>query len=310
VRGKLARMPKNETSIVSAAERFVWHAGRVLERLRFEHAFRGGDAGRVVLALRPYQNPDGGFGQGLEPDFRGPVSQPLCVDSALRALTGIRGAQVDALLAPMFDYLVRISGRDGGVPNVVANVADYPRAPWWSADPEQASSLLPTASIAGLLYQRGSTHAWLRGASEFCFDALTRLPERLARAQGRLPLLGALYELRAGMMFLDHVPDRARAELLAATLGRALLDRGVIDPESAGGEMNAPLDYATTPRTLARTWFDDAQIARQLEVLRSSQREDGGFPIGWEPFTPAAGWEWRAIVTIERLETLRAYDAL
>lgn len=39
-----------------------------------------------LSALKPYQNLDGGFGQILEPDFRGALSQPLCIDQALRVL--------------------------------------------------------------------------------------------------------------------------------------------------------------------------------------------------------------------------------
>jgi len=71
---------------VAAAERFVWCNARLLDRLRFDCLFRGGDADRVVAALRPYQNPDGGFGAALEPDFRGPVSQATTVEHAFRIL--------------------------------------------------------------------------------------------------------------------------------------------------------------------------------------------------------------------------------
>ncbi len=61
-------------SALDAAERFTWLNARLIDRLRFAHLFRGGAAAPVVAALRPYQNADGGFGNGLEPDFRGPVS--------------------------------------------------------------------------------------------------------------------------------------------------------------------------------------------------------------------------------------------
>lgn len=295
-------MAKNK--IIDAAEQFIWLSGRVLERARFENAYRGASADRVVAALAPYQNPDGGFGQGLEPDFRGPVSQPLAVDTALRALEGI---EADALLAPTQKWLLQIRASDGGVPNVLGNVDAYPRAPWFAADPGQPGSLLPTASIAGLLYQRNATNAFAREVSEFCFHALEGIPARLKAAKERLPKLQALYELRAGVLFLDQVPDRARAEKLAQTLGHAVHEAKVF---GAGGEAADELDFAARPTSLARHWFDDKTIEKRLTALRASQDKEGGFPITWEAFTPAAGIEWRAIQTLERLTTLRAYDAL
>src|SRR6266540_3077715 len=75
-----------DASALEAAERFTWLNARLIDRLRFAHLFRGGAAAPVVAALRPYQNADGGFGNALEPDFRGPVSQPATVEAALRVL--------------------------------------------------------------------------------------------------------------------------------------------------------------------------------------------------------------------------------
>src|SRR6266496_4085610 len=72
-----------DASALEAAERFTWLNARLIDRLRFAHLFRGGAAAPVVAALRPYQNADGGFGNALEPDFRGPVSQPATVEAAL-----------------------------------------------------------------------------------------------------------------------------------------------------------------------------------------------------------------------------------
>jgi hypothetical protein len=59
---------------------------RLLDRHRFAHQFRGGPADAVVAALQSYVNPDGGFGHALEPDLRGPGSQPEPVEVALWTL--------------------------------------------------------------------------------------------------------------------------------------------------------------------------------------------------------------------------------
>jgi hypothetical protein len=71
---------------IDAAEQFIAARGRVLDRRRFERLFRGGEAQPVRDAVAAYRNPDGGFGHGLEPDARGPGSQPAAAELALRIL--------------------------------------------------------------------------------------------------------------------------------------------------------------------------------------------------------------------------------
>lgn len=308
---------KTTPPLLADAERFLQHAGRLLERLRFEHTFRKNhgreSAAHVLSALRPYQNADGGFGQILEPDFRGPPSQPLCVDQAFRVLDELKleGAFEDPLATRALRYLREISAKDGGVPNVLSTVGDYPRAPWWQPDPTQPGSLLPTASLAGLLYKNKVEHPWLKGATQFTWQALTDIPGRLAKATERLPTLQALYETRAAIVFLDHVPERKKAEQTAEAIGRALHDKGIFRGQAgADAEAAAPLDFAHEPSSLARRWFKDEQIERELDALVASREADGGFPITWQVWTPLAGSEWRGIQTLERLKTLRAYDRL
>jgi len=303
-------MATPEQNPVTRAETFLWHAARLLERRRFEQLFRQGAASHVVDALRGYQNSDGGFGQALEPDFRGPVSQPLAVDFALRVLDEC-GHFEPTLLEPALAFLMAIRARDGGVPNVLANALAYPRAPWWQPDPLQPGCLLPTASIAGLLHKHRVEHPLLCTASDFCWRALARIPERIALRRTRLDGLQIAYELRAALPFLDHTPERARAEQSAAAVGKALLDAAMIelDPEREA-ESASPLEFASAPDTLAHRWFDERVIDRALTALTAQQGDDGGFPISWQVWTPLAGLEWRAVQTLERLKTLRSYGRL
>src|SRR5919202_2225936 len=134
-----------------AATAFVWRTARLLDRLRFAYLFLTGQRDPVLSALRAYRNPDGGFGNALEPDFRGPVSQPATVEVALRVLDEA-DALDDPMVAQACDYLAGSTTPDGGVPFVLPSVQAYPRAPWWQPEGDQPpGNLLPTASIAGLL---------------------------------------------------------------------------------------------------------------------------------------------------------------
>ena len=76
----------------AAADLFVLRQGRLLERRLFATWFLGQPASAVVDALRGYQNDDGGFGHGLEPDKRCPASLPIDVEIAFQALAAAGAA--------------------------------------------------------------------------------------------------------------------------------------------------------------------------------------------------------------------------
>jgi hypothetical protein len=293
---------------LSRAERCIWLSARILERRRFEQLFRGGPAAPVIDALRAYQTPDGGFGHGIEPDFRGPVSQPLNTEFALRILLEL--PQPDrALLHDSVRYLKSITASDGGVPNTLPSVREFPRAPWWEpVSDTPPGSLLPTAAFVGLLNGFKVDDPWLVKASEFCWQALARLLERAAAANERIDRLTVAYEARAAITFLDSVPDRARAEKATAELGRALKAAKLIQIEpDPTTEIAQPLEYAPTPDSLAARWFEQNVFEAHLDAWVNAQQDHGGWNVPWMMFTPAAEPEWRGIITIERLKTLRAW---
>ena len=276
---------------IDAAEEFVRLNARLLDRLRFDHLFRGGDAVRVVDALRPYRNPDGGFGHALEPDLRGPDSQPVPVDVALFVLYEV-GARDSDLLPGILDWLIDVSGPDGGVPFVLPSATAYPRGPWWQPSPGDPSALNPTAALAASLYRLGVHHPWLESATRFCWAQIEGLTET------------SPYEMRAMLAFLEEVPDRARADQAWERLAPLMLPHIALDP-GATGDVHPPLTFAPRPDSIARRLFSDDVIAAHLDALEQAQQPDGGWGFGWEAWTPVTVPEWRGWVTIESLTTLR-----
>ena len=59
------------------ARLFIKAQARSLEQARFAHSFEGGSVADVLSALATFQNADGGFGHGLEPDVRSPKSSVI-----------------------------------------------------------------------------------------------------------------------------------------------------------------------------------------------------------------------------------------
>ncbi|MEU3048953.1 hypothetical protein ABZ705_21020 [Streptomyces sp. NPDC006984] len=294
-------------SSLARAERFVWLTARVLEQRRFAYHFLGGAAEPVEAALAAYRNEDGGFGHALDPDLRGPVSQPLHTAHALRVLDSIGhcgGLRVER----MCRYLTGVSTPDGALPAVHPSQRGFPSAPALAVADDPPSALLATGPVVGLLHRNQVWHAWLFRATDFCWAAVDALGET-ARPR----------DVGAAVVFLDSVPDRSRAEASADRLGRLVREQRlvVLDPppgegaDLAGGTPSGggplPHDYAPTPGSLARHWFTDEEMERSLDRLASRQQEDGGWPAPGRQWAPAAALETRPIATVEALRTLRAH---
>ncbi|MEU5620409.1 hypothetical protein AB0L83_28210 [Streptomyces sp. NPDC052071] len=289
---------------LARAEQFVWLTARVLEQRRFAHLFLGGGADVVETALAAYLNEDGGYGHALEPDLRGPVSQPLHTAHALSVLDSIGrcgGLRVERICR----YLTDVSTKEGALPTLLPSQRGYPAAPFIPVVDDPPAELLATGPVVGLLHRNQVWHAWLFRATDFCWAAVDALEHSHP------------YEIEAAVAFLDGVPDRARAEAAADRLGRLVRDQRlvVLDPRRraeypvapgyAPEEHHFPYDYARAPGSLARRWFSDAEMERSLDHLESEQQEDGGWPVNWRQWAPGTALEGRPIETLRALRTLR-----
>ncbi|MFE0643722.1 hypothetical protein ACFW2Y_19220 [Streptomyces sp. NPDC058877] len=299
-------LPSPSPTPLARAERFIWLTARVLEQRRFAFHFLHGGAEQVETALAAYLNEDGGYGHALEPDLRGPVSQPLHTAHGLRVLDSIDrcgGLRAERICR----YLTEVSTQDGALPAIHPSQHGYPSAPFVPVVDAPPSALRSTGPVVGVLHRNQVWHAWLFRATEFCWSALEALEKPHP------------YEIQAAVAFLDGVPDRARAEEAAARLGRIVREQQlvVLAPERpedfpvadgyAPGEHHFPHDYAPVPDSLAARWFTAGEMARSLDRLEADQQEDGGWPIRWRAWAPGSALEWRPIVTVEALRTLRAH---
>ena len=282
----------NKTPDFDAAAGFLAASARVLDRRVFQRLFGGGAAGPVRDAVAAYRNADGGFGHALEPDCRTPASQPAAVEMAMRIMD-LADAWDERLVRDAVDWLVTIAPAGGGAAFVQPSVSEGPHAPWWV--PAEGPSLIQTGQVSALLYAHGMAHPWLDGAARVMWSGI----EKLAEPNG--------YEMFGVLAFLEHVPDRERAEAAFARVGPLLLSSGLValDP-GATGETFGPLDFAPLPGSIARRLFDQATIDAHLDHLAGAQRDDGGWMFNWPSWSPAAEADWRGFLTVDALRVLRA----
>ena len=287
-------MNTKKTPDIDAAADILAGRARVLDRRVFQRLFQGGEAAPVRDAIAAYRNDDGGFGHALEPDCRTAASQPAAVEMALR-LMDVTGAWDERLVKDACDWLATIAPAAGGATFVLPSVGEGPHAPWWVPAEGNPPSPIQTGQIAGLLYARGFAHPWRDGATRVMWELIDTLTEPGG------------YEMFGVLAFLQHVPDRSRAQAALRRVGPLILERGLValDPEAAG-EVHTPLDFAPLPDSIARSLFDDATIEAHLDHLAAAQREDGGWTFNWPAWSPAAEADWRGFLTIDALRVLRA----
>ena len=281
-----------KTPDFDAAAEFMAARARVLDRRVFQRLFQGGAPEPVRDAVAAYRNDDGGFGHALEPDLRAPASQPAAVEMALRIMDAA-GAWDERLVRDAIDWLTSIAPSEGGATFVLPTLSQGPHAPWWVPAEGNPVSLIQTGQIAGVLYARGFNHPWRDGATEVMWRGIDQLTEPNA------------YEMFGVLAFLQHVPDRSRAENALQRIGRLLRALVTVDP-NAEGETHSPLDFAPLPDSIARSLFDEATINAHLDHLAGAQREDGGWTFNWPAWSPAAESDWRGFLTVDALRVLRA----
>ena len=71
---------------INAARQFILKNARPIDLAVYKYFFENGSNQRVIDELSKFQNEDGGFGNGLEPDFLNPNSSPIATNDAIITL--------------------------------------------------------------------------------------------------------------------------------------------------------------------------------------------------------------------------------
>lgn len=283
------------TSIdIDAAQQFIYNDARLLERHRLAVLLDDAPPSRVLNALRPYRNDDGGWGHALEPDLRGPDSQVSAAMSALEVLAEV-GAADDPAVSETVDWLASVALPDGRVPQVLQSAESYPSAPWMQPND---NGFLTFGTVAHL-WELGVKHPWLDAATEWCWS----------QVEGDAATGG--YAVKFALTFLDSVPEPDRAMIAVERFRSTLREDGTLPiPDGVEDEHLTPLELSSRPGVPSRALFTDAQIEAGLNALEQEQLDDGGWDFHFLHWSPGQAVEWRGIVTLGALRTLRAHGRI
>ncbi|MBN2539948.1 MAG: hypothetical protein JXB08_00325 [Bacilli bacterium] len=129
--------------------------GRMIDYYLLKNLFEGQTV-NIIQELKKYQNEDGGFGHGLEPDTMLPDSSIVCTDVAVEILEAI---EEEPLKSEMIQEIVHYYEstyipEKRGWELVPKEVDDFPHAVWWNySGVDEFGYGNPNPQIVGFLYR-------------------------------------------------------------------------------------------------------------------------------------------------------------
>ena len=293
------------------ATRFVQEHARPLEQALWAYWFGGAERDRVVAELARFQNFDGGFGHGLEPDFWLPASSPLATTVGLQYADRLDLPSSHPLVTKAVRYLLgSLDPHELRWPAVPEAVNLSPHAPWWHVDPATGRSAVeatwanPSAEVVGYLWQ----HARL--VPTVFRDRLT---ERALSAIRSASWPIGLHDFLCWERCARFLPAGARAEVTERL--RSSLPATVEASPAAWAAYGAePLTLVPAPDALFYPELR-ALIEDNLDYRIDAQGPEGGWWPNWAWNQYPQAWEdarraWAGILTVRTLKTLRDYGRL
>ena len=295
------------------ARQFLKTRARAIDRALFEHRFAQTPTENVLVELVRYQNSDGGFGHGLEPDLRTPTSSALATAIGLQILKELDCPADHPMVKQAVEFLMTTCSTATHVWRIIPTDAnEYPHAPWWHDDGESLARTFdsfrinPRAELVGLLHHYASLvpARWLDEVTESTV-ACIETAEKLG-AGGGDDIVCAI-----SLAETVELPGRAKTRLAARirAVAPVVVSR---DPQRWSSYCTPPLKLAPSPHSLVADLILE-ELQSHLDYQIDHQAPQGTweptwswgrlYPEVWEQ----ARLEWRGKLTLDNLATLRAF---
>jgi len=262
---------------LAQAKALIFRQGRLLDRQLYRYGFESGSRDACFKALLAYQNEDGGFGNGIEPDLLCPDSSAIGAETALYVMDLLNDQPADVVL-PLLDWLTAHQLPSGGLAHPPPTLAAYPAQPWWQGGDEER-----VLSIAAYLAP------WQSAKPEF-FAGAQRYYNTHYRAATSSPTV-SYYSYPLLTYLVLYQQDEADTTLLKDLQGQ-------LPAMLAANADHFPL--------FSRAWYrlqslaSPSTIAQGAEAVMTALAAEEGVP---NPY-PDLPW-WQPIFTLDHLLLLQ-----
>lgn len=275
-------MTTNQTTMERLAAAQTWLDQHVIERpveAAWGWTITGpGNAAAVLAALAGYQNDDGGFGNGLEPDISAPQSNPFAARLALHVILETGVPTTEPTVTGLVGWLEDRQGEDGCW-RWEPGTLDHAIAPWFAG--WEFPALNPALDLAGALARLGLGSERLHHR---CHELYARLASADEIANG--PYYVVLPYAESLPWLIDLPAREASLDALAAHIARDIAAGAYTTPQEAAehiGPPDGPIALLLPTGTLERLRAD----------ALATQQPDGHWasPFGdhWDPYQTVNG---------------------
>lgn len=292
--------------------RWMYRNARAAELTLWRCHFEQGSPEEMAAVLMNYQNEDGGFGHGLEPDCWNPGSTPIATWTAVKYMLAVGFVDVEhPVYQGVWRYLASGKDReDYGWRFSVPENDNWPRAPWWSYGEQNNLDHFANVTV-------GLTAFILR----YCKDnALRSVAEKYA---GRLVTLlldgSASGEALEGYDFLLEAMEESGLPVVDeiwAALHKKQNDAIGRDPAQWQNYVPRPSRFIHTKESPLYTG-NEGIVQAEVDYLKRTRKPGAVWPITWTwfdmmpeygaEFSVSENW-WKGLVAIENMLFLKAFD--
>lgn len=296
-------MEKISTGQIQHAVEFLKSKARPLEKAHYEFEFENGSRDQVLEELKLYQNEDGGFGNGLEPDFRCAASSALATTIGLQHLIRIGADESESMVQNAIQYALDTFNEEKMEWEIVPKeVESAPRAIWWNYGGDWPWGN-PSAEMTGLL------HHYKGLVPEDFLEKLTAHAVSYINKEAT----NDFHELHCLVKLIKELPTE-EAEKIRPRVREIAHHSVTTDPEKWHDYCLLPLQVVSSPTSFLYEDFNEI-IPANIRHLASNQAEDGSWKPTWawgrfEDIWETAKQEWCGVLTLDNLKVLRAFDAI
>jgi hypothetical protein len=289
--------------------KWLYRNGRPLDVARYEYLFHNTNKELVERALKSYQNSDGGFGHGLEPDSQNPFSSPIQTWMAMEVIEELGLDNKNKIVKNVLDYLINKAPRkDGLYPATISTNNFYPHASWWTHSPEGAVwGFNPTIAIAGFIYKHAVDASQKQLATELIQKGINSLLDNPSNN---------MHEIRAYLEMVNIVTDLSKFSKHQEFLDKLLeqIDYNIEKNTSLWFKTYCvrPLQFFDKPNLFGYEKF--SELAKlEAGMILENLNNDGFWDItwSWDNYKEAeaiAKRDWQSSIIIGYLKILKAYD--
>jgi hypothetical protein len=338
-------MKKLSKSAFEMVANTLLESARPLEKTIFMHEFYNSAKEDILKELLYYQNEDGGFGNGLEPDIRMPYSSPKATSIGLRHL-----ARVDELkeaqeaIERAIHYLEHSFNHSHNRWYIgTRKINDYPHGPWWHFNEIEGITQLdldwgnPNAEIITYL-QKYKKYVVRLNVEKLIEDAILQFenkkvfrneykgfidsmrkcnpPEYVLKYFNTTKFFDPKGEVLCYIRLYSLLEGRQRKRLEERI--RAAISEIIVYDEKVWEEeyVAMPLDFAVK-HDMNHFGIDEEKIQRNLDLLVKLLETEGKIDLKWaegrdyyteERKKARNEWEW--VFTLGALSTLRNYSRI